>query len=74
MVALLSEKADIQYYPEDMDPEQLVKEVESLGFGASLIPDQDSLQEGKIDLTVRLGRKGEGRSFCGEDLVVLKLP
>ena len=54
MVALLSEKADVQYYPEEMDPEQLLKEVKSLGFGGVIVPDQDGLQEGKLDIIVRL--------------------
>lgn len=39
MVALLSEKADIQYYPEETDPEVLVRAIKDLGFGADLIPE-----------------------------------
>jgi len=54
MVALLSEKADVQYYPEEMDPEQLLKEVKSLGFNGAIVPDQDGVQEGKLDVVVRL--------------------
>ncbi len=52
VVALLSEKAEIQYDPEQTDPEKLVKNVSSLGFGANLIADQDGYQQGKINLIV----------------------
>lgn len=52
MVALLSEKADIQYYPEETDPEVLVRAIKDLGFGADLIPEQEDCQQGKLDITV----------------------
>ena len=52
MVALLSEKAEIQYNPEQTDPDKLVREISSLGFGANLIADHDGYQQGKIDLIV----------------------
>ena len=52
VVALLSEKADIQYNPEQTDPDKLVREISSLGFEANLIADQDGYQQGKIDLIV----------------------
>ncbi len=52
VVALLSEKAEIQYDPEQTDPEKLVRDVSSLGFGADLISDQDGYQQGKINLIV----------------------
>ena len=52
LVALLSEKADIQYYPEETDPESLVKAVKELGFGADLFPEQDGYQQGKLNITV----------------------
>ena len=52
MVALLAEKAEVQYDSEVTDPSQLVDEIEGLGFGATLISDSDGYQQGKIDLTV----------------------
>lgn len=52
VVALLSEKADIQYYPGETDPEKLVKLIKDFGFGAELIPEQEDYQQGKLDITV----------------------
>lgn len=52
LVALLAEKADIQYDSELTDPDQLVGEIKELGFGASLISDGEGYQQGKIDLHV----------------------
>ena len=52
MVALLAEKADIQYDSELTDPSQLVGEIEGLGFGASLISDSEGYQQGKLNLIV----------------------
>ena len=52
MVALLSEKAEVQYYPEETDPDQLVQAVKELGFQADVIPDQEDCQQGKLDLIV----------------------
>lgn len=52
LVALLSEKADVQYYPGETDPDRLLQAIKELGFGASLIPDQEGYQQGKLDLTV----------------------
>ncbi len=52
VVALLSEKAEIQYNPEQTDPEKLVRDISSLGFGANLIADQNGHQQGKINLIV----------------------
>ena len=52
LVALLAEKADIQYDSELTDPNQLVEEIRSLGFGASLLLDSEGYQQGKLDLTV----------------------
>lgn len=54
LVALLAEKADIQYDSELTDPNQLVGEINSLGFGASLLSDSEGYQQGKVDLTVCL--------------------
>ena len=52
LVALLAEKADIQYDSELTDPNQLVEEIRALGFGASLLLDSEGYQQGKLDLTV----------------------
>ena len=52
-VALLAEKADIQYDPETMDRDTLVTEIKSLGFGAQLIGDAQGPDEGEVDLVVR---------------------
>lgn len=52
VVALLANKAKIQYDSELTDPNKLVGEIEGLGFGATLISDSDDYQQGKIDLTV----------------------
>ena len=52
MVALLAEKADIQYDPEDTDPDSIVQEIKSLGFGAELLSETEGYQEGKLDLIV----------------------
>ncbi len=54
VVALLSEKAEILYDPEQTDPDKLVRDISSLGFGADLIADQDGYQQGKINLIVSL--------------------
>lgn len=51
-MALLAEKASIQYDSELNDPNQLIGEIEGLGFGATLISDSDGYQQGKIKLTV----------------------
>lgn len=53
-VALLAEKADIQYDPETMDRDTLVTEIKSLGFGAQLIGDAQGPDEGEVDLVVRI--------------------
>ena len=53
-VALLNEKADIQYDPETMDPDTLVNEIKGLGFGAQLIGDAQGPDEGEVDLVVRI--------------------
>ena len=52
VVALLAEKADIQYNPEQTDPDKLVRDIQSLGFGADLIEDHDGYQQGTLDLIV----------------------
>ena len=52
-VALLAEKADVEYDPETMDPDTLVTEIKGLGFGAQLIGDAQGPDEGEVDLMVR---------------------
>ena len=52
-VALLAEKADVEYDPETMDPDTLVTEIKGLGFGAQLIGDAQGPNEGEVDLMVR---------------------
>lgn len=59
LVALLAEKADIQYDSEATDPEQLVNEIRNLGFGANLLSDGEGYQQGKLELTVRLSCRGD---------------
>ena len=54
LVALLSEKADVQYSPEAVCPDRIVTEISSLGFGAELISESDLYQEGQLDLLVSL--------------------
>ena len=58
LVALLAEKADIQYDSEVTDPEQLVNEVRSIGFGANLLSDGEGYQQGKLELTVSASCRG----------------
>ena len=53
-VALLAERADIVYAADHMSPDVVVKEIQSLGFGAELVPEQDCYQEGQLDVTVSL--------------------
>ncbi len=50
-VALLAEKADVQYYVEEIDPEGLVAYIKDIGFGAEVIQEK-GLLEGKIDILV----------------------
>ena len=59
VVALLSEKADVQYVPDLVDPDHIVTEIQDLGFGAELISEAEQYQEGTIDIAV------SGVSVCG---------
>lgn len=52
LVALLSEKADIQYSPDCISPDRIVAEIQGLGFGAELISESEMYQEGHISLSV----------------------
>ena len=51
-VALLAEKADVQFDPETTDADTLVTEIKGLGFDAQLIGDAQGPEEGKVDLVV----------------------
>jgi hypothetical protein len=53
LVALLSEKADVQYAADRISPDRIVAEIQALGFGAQLISETDIYQEGQLDLAVR---------------------
>ena len=53
LVALLSEKADVQYAADHMSPDRIVLEIQGLGFGAQLISESEMYQEGQIDISVR---------------------
>jgi Cu+-exporting ATPase len=52
LVALLSEKADVQYAADRISPDRIVAEIQALGFGAQLISETDIYQEGKLDLAI----------------------
>ena len=52
MVALLSEKADIQYDAELTSPDVLAQEVKGLGFGARLLESAEGCEEGRVELIV----------------------
>lgn len=73
MVALLSEKADIQYYPGETDPEKLVRAIKDLGFGADLVPEQENCQQGMVDITVSQWEAclpwGDGMADCQTEVV-----
>ena len=66
-MALLAEKADIQYDSELTDPDQLVSEIQGLGFGATLLSDSEGYQQGKLDLIV-------STCMCASLLLVIVLP
>lgn len=50
-VGLLAEKAEVKYNPSITNPEDLVRSIKNLGFGASLV-DTVNISEGKIELMV----------------------
>ena len=52
-VALLAEKADISYSPEETDPDQIVSMIKAIGFDASVLSLGDGSEGGKVDLEVR---------------------
>ncbi len=52
VVALLSEKAEVQYDPEKTTPDNIAQEIKGLGFGAEVLESSDGVEEGKVDLLV----------------------
>ena len=52
LVALLSEKAEVQYSAEVISPDKIVGEIQTLGFGGQLISESELYQEGQLDLSV----------------------
>ena len=56
-VALLSERADIEYYVEEMEPDELVTLIHRLGFSAELLKEKE-LENGNIDIVVSHGLMG----------------
>ena len=52
LVALLAEKADIRYDPDETTPENIVQEIQSLGFEAQIIDSTVGMEDGKVDLLV----------------------
>ena len=53
LVALLSEKADVQYVADRISPDRIVAEIQGLGFGAELISESELYEEGQLNLSVR---------------------
>lgn len=51
-MALLANKADVQFDPDEMDADTLVKEIKGLGFGAQFIGFAQDPEEGRVDLRV----------------------
>ena len=52
-MALLSEKADVQYAADRISPDKIVAEIQGLGFGAELISEDELYEEGQLNLSVR---------------------
>lgn len=52
VVALLSEKAEVQFDPDRNNPDSIVQEIKGLGFGAEVIESSDGVEDGKVDLLV----------------------
>ena len=52
VVALLSEKAEIVYNPDETDMDVLEDEVKDLGFGVEILEDSEA-QQGKLNVMVR---------------------
>ena len=55
VVALLSEKAEIVYNPDETDTEVLAAKVKDLGFGVEIMEEAEA-QQGKINVMVTSGQ------------------
>ena len=53
-VALLAEKAEVQYNPDDISPEIIAEEINGLGFHADYLPDASSNDSSTLDLKVAM--------------------
>ena len=51
-VALLAEKAEVQYNPDHISPEIIAEEINGLGFHADYLPDASSGDSSILDLKV----------------------
>ena len=51
-VALLAEKAEVQYNPDDISPEIIAEEINGLGFHADYLPDASTSDSSILDLKV----------------------
>jgi len=54
-VALLAEKAEVQYNPDQTSPEIIAEEINALGFHADYLPDASSGTTSILDLKVGTG-------------------
>ena len=54
-VALLAEKAEVQYNPDQTSPEIIAEEINALGFHADYLPDASSGTTSILDLKVSIG-------------------
>lgn len=53
-MALLAEKAEVQYNPDEICPEIIAEEINGLGFHAEYLPDASSGDSSILDLKVHL--------------------
>ena len=53
-VALLAEKAEVQYDPDETSPEIIAEEINGLGFHAEYLPDASSGDTSILDLKVQI--------------------
>ena len=53
-MALLAEKAEVQYDPDETSPEIIAEEINGLGFHAEYLPDASSGDTSILDLKVRI--------------------
>ena len=61
-MALLAEKAEVQYNPDETSPETIAEEINGLGFQAEFLPDASSGSGHSITVMVmREGGREKGR-------------